>query len=121
MSEPGQQPLTGLYVRLGLVVVLVVAASIAGYWLGAQSAPSEEEAAAGAVSTPAQAAKSTADQPAPATPPLYFFTSVPSSSARSAVAEEISMAASAGIHQYAVSVPFPTTSAEYSTDMIGIL
>ena len=106
MLEPGQQPLIGLYVRLALVLGFVVVASIVGYWLGAQSAPSEEEAAAGAVSTPAQAS-STAEQPAPAPPPLYFFTSVPSASARSAVAAEISMASSAGIHQYAVSVPLP--------------
>ena len=107
MPEPGQQPLMGLYVRLGLVLGLVVVASISGYWLGAQSAPSDEEATAGPASEGAPAAAATAEQPAAATPPLYFFTSVPSAAARSVVAEEISMASSAGIHQYAVLVPLP--------------
>ncbi|MCX5769585.1 MAG: hypothetical protein NTZ09_04850 [Candidatus Hydrogenedentes bacterium] len=107
MSEPGQQPLTGLYLRLGVVVGLVVAASLAGYWLGAQSVPTEEQRVLGGVSGGAPSAVATAGQPARVIPPLYFFTSVPSAGARSAVADEISMASSAGIHQYAVSVPFP--------------
>ena len=72
MSDPGQQSLMGLYVRLALVARFVVVASIAGYWRGRGRCVRKR----GVADKPADttpAFSNTSEQPAPASPPLYFF------------------------------------------------
>jgi len=107
MSENGREPLTGLYIRLGVVAVLVVLASISGFWLGGRSAPFEPERPAPDPASAAPAASPASAAGSEPSPPLYFYFSVPSGPARNAVEEEIAMASAAGIHRYAVSVPLP--------------
>lgn len=116
MSENGREPLTGFYIRLGVVAALVVVASISGFWFGSRSVTSEPEPSVSGPGSAAPSADTASAADAPPSPPLWFFFSVPPGPARKVVEEEIGMASAAGIHRYAVSVPMP-----WDGDMSGFM
>jgi hypothetical protein len=87
-------------------IVLVIVAGAVGWWLGGRPLGSEDEPVAGQTATKAAVPAAAHASPVQA-PPLYFHVHVPSGPAQSVVAEEVAMAASAGIHQYVVETPLP--------------
>ncbi len=106
MSQRATSSDFSLYLEVAGVALLVVLAAAAGWWLGGQSEPVEEQFASNAAETKAVPAASEAKTPA-VPPPLYFHVHVPSAANQGVVADEVAMAAEAGIHQYVIDVPLP--------------
>jgi len=109
MSQQGEISAHGIRLRVFGVVVVVLLAALAGFWLGNQSVRLHEEAPPRpqVVATPTADAIAE-DEPQP--PPLFLFTSAPEDTG-GAVAEQVAMAAHAGIHQYVLPVALPWDAA----------
>ena len=105
MSQQGELSAHSIRLRVFAVVVVALLAALAGFWLGNQSVRLDEEAPPRpqVVATPTADAIAE-DEPQP--PPLFFFTSAPEDTG-GAVAEQVAMAADAGIHQYVLPVALP--------------
>lgn len=107
MSQHEPSNTSSIYVLLAGIALLVILAGLAGWILGGQAAPVEEPSAAKtAVARPAKPAPVPTATPA-VEPPLYFHVHVPSGAGQAVVADEVAMAAEAGIHQYVIDVPLP--------------
>jgi len=96
----------GIYLHLVGIVALIAVAVVAGLWLGKKSVRIEPERHAGRPEreTAPASAPQTGDS---AAPPLFFFARLQPDGGPSAVAEEITMAAAAGIHQYVIPTSLP--------------
>lgn len=104
MLERGTTNWRGIWVRIGATGSLMLAAVFGGLWFGERSVPVEEAPHETAAHAPV-----TQEQPeaAPTAPPLYFFLTIPAGAAKESVLEEVEMAAAAGFHHYALTVPLP--------------
>jgi len=110
MSQQGEISAHSIRLRVFAVVVVALLAAVAGFWLGSQSVRLHEEAPP----RPEVVVTPTADAIAeeePQPPPLFLFTSAPEDTG-GAVAEQVAMAADAGIHQYVLPVALPWNAAE---------
>ena len=106
MSQRATNRPLSIHLQAVGVILLVIVAGAAGWWLGGRPLGSVDEPVAGQAATKAAAPAAAHASPVQA-PPLYFNVHVPSGPAQSVVAEEVAMAASAGIHQYVIEVPLP--------------
>lgn len=104
MFERGTMNWRGIYFRIGGVFCLMAVAGYAGLYIGEHSISEEEPAD----TADAEVETDLAGAPAARTlSPCYFLVTIPAGASETAVAEEISMAAAAGIHQYVLTVPLP--------------
>jgi len=106
MAEQERISRLGFMIRIGGVVAMIVAAAIAGLWLGEKSVDVGDDNG----SATHEGAEEPAENPeahAPNPPPVYFRVCLPSGAGRDIVIEEIRMAAEAGIQQYVLTVPLP--------------
>lgn len=95
-----------LYLHLAGILVLIGLAIAAGLYLGEKSVDVEEAGPGEDQALEAESAESP-DAAGQGAPPLYFFANLRSGAGQAVVAEEIAMAADAGVHQYVIPVALP--------------
>lgn len=92
------------------IVLLVILAGAAGIWLGRKTSP-YDKAFIRETTTPLRQAKEQALEAGlkgqPFEPPLYFFANMNLGADLPAVADEIRMAADAGVHRFVLAAPLP--------------
>ena len=105
MSQQGEISAHSIRLRVSAVVLVALLAALAGLWLGNQSVRLHEEAPPRPQVVPTPTADAIAED-VPQPPPLFLFTSAPEDTG-GAVAEQVAMAADAGIHQFVLPVGLP--------------
>lgn len=113
MSEPVKTENTGLYLRLLGLAAAVAVAVMAGLWLGRWSVPEENPVLPKSAGEPAAATQQGTAQAVmpedPSAPPLYFHARLDSAEDWNTVAQEVALAAEAGINRIIVPVTLDWT------------
>ncbi len=108
MSARGPSENFSIYLRVAGAIGIVVLAGIAGLWLGSRDGA--EPSVLQKTSSGEAAPQSASGSPHPATPPpppLYLYASIQPGADLDAVVGEVTLAAKAGIHDYAFRVAMP--------------